>query len=261
MSRAGAAPSLLGRLASPFREFGWLAGTLYLIDRVLRGLSPRLGLYVYELMVQPITGRALLGPKLVRDLRFDEIGPGHPALALMPAREDIKAARFAQGARCLGVWRRDELIGYLWFRAARYQEDEVRCTYHLQPAAASVFDFDLYVMPAHRMGLGFMAVWHGANQHLHAQGIRYTFSRLTRFNLASRKAHAHLGWKRVGRAVFLHAGPVELMVATVRPWLAVTAAPGQRVALHLQPAVLDALPAATAAPPAPNTLKREPPHD
>ena len=45
------------KLAGPFREFGFFAGLLYAIDRVLRRLSPNLRLYAYELMVQPITDK------------------------------------------------------------------------------------------------------------------------------------------------------------------------------------------------------------
>jgi hypothetical protein len=104
--------------------------------------------------------------------------------------------------------------------------------------ATSVFDFDFYVLPQHRLGVGFLGVWHGANETLSAQGVRYTFSRLTRFNTASRRAHAHLGWKRVGSGVFLQAWGVEVMVSTLAPYLAFTFAPQQRVTLRLRPDVL-----------------------
>ena len=147
---------LLQRLRAPFREFGWAAGTLYMVDRALRSISPRLGLYAYEFMVQPIGGRPLLPPNLARHLSFEEIGPGHPDIAQMPARDDIKARRFEQGARCLGAYRKGQLIGYLWYAMGRYEEDEVRCDYVLVDEAASVFDFDLYVMPQHRLGIGFL---------------------------------------------------------------------------------------------------------
>lgn len=228
------------KLAAPFREFGAVAGALYAIDRVLRRISPRLGLQVYEFMAQPITAKPLLPPNLTRNLAFEEIGQGHPDIALMPAREDIKAERFRQGARCLGVYRKGKLVGYLWFCSERYEEDEVRCTYLLGDPAHSVFDFDLYVLPEHRLGLGFMAVWHGANLFLSERGIRRTFSRLTRFNLASRRAHAHLGWRCVGRAVFVQAWRVELMLSTLAPFVALTWRRDQRVALRLQPDALEA---------------------
>ena len=232
------------RVVGPFKEFGLGAGALYAADRVLRGWSPRLGLYVYELMVQPITAKPLLPVNLSKNLSFVEIARGHPDIALMPARADIKDARFDQGAVCLGVYRKDKLIGYIWFSFCSYEEDEVRCTYELVVDERSVFDFDLYVMPEHRMGIGFMAVWHGANQYLRERGIDYTFSRLTRFNLASRRSHAHLGWKCAARAVFLQAWQVEVMLANVSPFVALTWSPGQRTRLRLRPDVLDAAKAA-----------------
>ena len=232
--------NLWRRLVGPFKEFGLGAGALYAADRVMRGLSPRLGLYVYELMVQPITDKPMLPVNLTKNLRFVEIARGHPDIELMPARADIKDARFDQGAVCLGVYRKDKLIGYIWFSFRTYEEDEVRCTYELAVAERSVFDFDLYVMPEHRMGIGFMAVWHGANQYLRERGIDYTFSRLTRFNLASRRSHAHLGWKCAARAVFLQAWQVEVMLASVAPFVALTWSPGQRTRLRLRPDVLDA---------------------
>lgn len=53
------------------------------------------------------------------------------------------------------------------------------------------------------MGTAFLAVSHGLNQYLHERGIVQTYSRMTRFNLPSRRAHARLGSACVGRAVFL----------------------------------------------------------
>jgi len=235
---------MLRRVLGPFKEFGLLAGSLYVLNRLLRALSPRVGLLVYELMVQPITSKPLLPANLTKNLRFEEIGCGHPDIKRMPAREDIKASRFDQGARCLGAYRKDKLIGYIWFAFGCYEEDEVRCSYELAQPAQSVFDFDLYVLPEHRMGIAFMAIWYGANEYLHRRGVRYTFSRLTRFNVASRRSHAHLGWRCVGQVVFLQAWAVELMLATMSPYVALTWTSAQRTRLRLAPDVL----AAAAAP-------------
>ena len=215
-------------------------GLLYALNRLLHKVSPQLGIYVYELMVQPITDKPLLPANLTRHLSFAEIDQQHPDIALMPAREAIKQARFEQGARCLGVYSKGKLLGYLWFCTEQYHEDEVRCSYILTVAQESVFDFDLFIFPEYRMGIGFIAIWHGANQYFTERGIRYTFSRLTRFNLASRRAHAHLGWRRIARAVFLKAWRVEIMAATLFPYLALTWAPDQRILLRLAPNILAA---------------------
>jgi hypothetical protein len=235
---------LVQRLVAPMKEFGPAAGSLYLLDRLLRSVSPRLGLYVYDLMVQPIGAKPLLPAGLTRSLSFVEICKGDPATALMPAREEIKASRFDQGARCLAVYRKGELIGYCWLCFVRYHEDEVRATFELAWPDVSVFDFDLYVMPEHRMSIAFMATWHGVNAFLHDRGIRYTFSRMTRFNLASRRAHARLGSRRVGRALFLQAWQVEVMVSTLAPFVCLTWS--RRVRLRLAPDALEGSAAASA---------------
>ena len=82
------------------------------------------------------------------------------------------------------------------------------------------------------MGLAFVALWNGANKFLYPRGIRYTFSRLTRFNLASRRAHRHLGWKRVGSASFLQLWSFETMVATVPPFVSFSMVPFHRARLR-----------------------------
>lgn len=240
----------LKRLAGPIRAFGWRVGLLYMLDRLLRMVSPNLGLQVFELMVQPITAKGLLPPKLAAQLSLVEIGPDHPAVAEMPARADIKAHRFEQGARCLGALLKGKLIGYLWLSEGRYEEDQARCSYELEPAARSVFDFDLVVLPEYRMGIGFVGVWHVANQYLHERGIVHTFSRLTRFNLSSRRAHAHLGWQRVARAVFFQAWALELMVSDMAPYVAFSLSPQQRVRLKLRaPAAQVPAPTSPSTPP------------
>lgn len=224
------------RLFSPFKEFGILAGSLYAVDRILRRFSPKTGMCVYEMMVQPIGDKRLLPINRAKNLAFAEIARGDPAIALMPARPEIKAARFDQGASCVGVFRSEKLIGYAWFCFNSYEEDEVRCTYELAEADQSVFDFDFYIFPEYRMGTAFLAVWQGANEYLRARNIRYTFSRMTRFNEASRRAHAHLGSKCVGRALFFQAWHVELMVATLFPFVFLSWSEKHRPRLRLAPA-------------------------
>lgn len=237
---------MLRRVVSPFKEFGLAAGMLYVADRVLRSLSPRLGLQVYELMAQAVNAASLLPPGRTRHLSFAEIPCGDPAIDSMPARPDIKALRFEQGAKCLGVYRKGELIGYIWFCFRRYDEDEVRCTYELAAPEHSAFDFDLYVLPEHRMGTAFACVWHAANEYLRERGMQATYSRMTRFNLESRKAHARLGSRRVGRAIFLQAWALEVMLASVQPYLALTWSRRVRLKLPSLPAAL--------APPLPDSL-------
>jgi hypothetical protein len=210
---------MLQRVTAPFREFGIAAGALYAADRLLQRISPNLRLYAYEFMVQPIPKAPLLRPGLARGFEFKEISAGDPEVALMPARTDIKQQRFEQGAVCLGTFRKTTLIGYAWFASPEYKEDEARCIYRLAAPKQSVFDFDVYLFPEHRMGLGFIAIWHGANEYLRGRGIRQTFSRVARSNDVSRRSHARLGARSVGRAVFFRAWRAQWMLSTLSPYV------------------------------------------
>jgi len=230
---------MLTRLIGPIQEFGLGAGFLYLIGRALQAISPRLNLYVYELMVQPIPDAPLLPERLSKGMEIREIKRGDPEIDLMPARPEIKASRFEQGAICLGAYRKGFLIGYLWLCFDGYEEDEVRCRYLLSPPRNAVFDFDLYIFPEHRMGLGFVGIWNGVNEYLRIRGIDFTFSRLTRFNLPSRRAHAHLGWKKVADAVFFQAWSLEIMFATIAPFVSASVRKGGRIELRLSAAALE----------------------
>lgn len=152
----------------------------------------------------------------------------------MPARPEIKAARFSQGATCLGVYRKTELLGYVWLCFETYEEDEFRCTYVLAEPESSVFDFDLYIFPEHRMGIGFAAIWHGANEYLHGRAIRTTFSRISRTNVASRRAHARLGSVCMGSAMFFKAWTFQLMLSNLPPYFHVSISESVRPKIRLK---------------------------
>ncbi len=228
-------PSMLAKLISPFQEFGYFAGLLYAVDRAFQRLSPNLRLYFYELLVQPIPEIPLLPARLSRAIEMREIVVGDPEIARMPARADIKESRFKQNAICLGAFQKNQLIGCIWFCFHAYEEDEVRCTFALPEGNQAVFDFDLYLFPDYRMGLGFVGIWNGANEFLRSHGIQFSFSRLTRFNLASRRAHMQLGAQRVGRVFVLRLWQVEFMVATVAPYAHLSLSKRDRVRLKLHP--------------------------
>lgn len=229
---------MFDKFLTNFRLFGVVGGLIYTLDRLLSRLSTKSKLYYYELMVQPIHNSPLLPESLSKSLTLKEIYRGDPEILHMPRPSELIDFRFDQGARCLGLYQDKDFIGYMWFSAGSYLEDEVRCHYVLDPALESVFDFDIFLFPEHRMGLGFVGMWNEVNKFLCKANIHYTFSRLTRFNLPSRQAHVHLGWKRLGQALFLQLGSVEFMFATVSPYVSLTFKPSQRVKLQLNADVL-----------------------
>lgn len=221
------------RLTSPFKLLGILGGLGYIIDRALSRISGRTRLYIYDFMVQPITDKPLIPAQFAKNLRIREVRQGEPELDLMPRSASMRKMRFDQGAECYGAFRKDELVAYIWFRQGGYKEDEVRADYLLSPMQQSVFDFDVYVYPEHRMGLAFVGLWDGVNSMLHERGIRHSFSRLTRYNTASKKSHDRLRWRHVASAVILKAWNLELMFANIHPYVSLTFGDASRPKLHL----------------------------
>jgi hypothetical protein len=230
--------SIFRRLISPFQEFGLLCGSLYTLDRLLSRLSPHLRVLVYELMVQPISPTPILPPRLARKLAVRVLERGDPDLSAVIAPESTQRTRFAQDAICLATYSDGRLIGYVWLSFDRYEEDEARCTFVVNPAGKAAFDFDLVVLPEYRMGLGFAGLWHSTNDYLRSRGITCTFSRLTRFNLASRRAHARLGSRRVGQAVIFKFWSVEIIASTIAPYIYISANPRSRAPMKLYPTPL-----------------------
>lgn len=225
---------MFSRLLSPFKEFGPFDGLLYGIDRLLARLGSPLRLYAYDLMVQPIASQSRVPDSLKRNLVVREIGRDDPALAQMPLTEETLAFRLRQPVVCLGAFHKGVLIGYMWLCFGPYDEDEVRCTFETLPKNEAVWDFDVYVFPEHRIGIGFAGLWDGANAYLRARGICHSFSRVSRFNLTSRRVHRHFGATAVGRAWFLSGPRGQVTVTTVRPYLHIALSRGRRPVLRLQ---------------------------
>jgi len=213
---------MLTKILSPLREFGLVAGLLYGVDRALFRIGLPIRLFFYELMIQPIADKPVLTSALNKGFTIREIKPGDPALALMPVSAKGLDERFAKPTVCLGAFRNDKLIAYMWLCLGPYEEDEVRCLFVPIPENRAVWDFDFYVFPEDRLGLGFVCLWDCANAYLRERGYCFSCSRVTRFNTSSRKAHNHFKWQRIGHTLFLCAKRLQVMVATVPPYLVVT---------------------------------------
>ncbi len=223
----------LKRITGTFRELGLWAGLLYTVLYVLRPLNPFAALFVYELVEQPVAASPNLASRHQAAVRWFEVHPGSPEVDLMPPAPQVKQMRFDQGARCIAIYRKSDFIGYVWFCFHQYVEDEVRCTYLLKRPLTSAFDFDLYIFPAFRLGRAFATVWDASNEFLRSNGVTHTYSRISRFNLASRQAHMRLGARVLGTAVFLQLGPLQLSWSRLSRLLPLRSTLNSRVHLHL----------------------------
>jgi hypothetical protein len=221
------------KLRAVFDEFGALA-PLYLLSRLCEGTP--FGLHAYRLVAQPVAAQPLLPRARGRTIEIRPMERGDPAFAGLPLTAAVLEYRFGQGAVCLGAFKGGAVIGCLWLCLGPYLEDEVRCRFVPQDAS---WDFDVYLVPAHRVGFGFARLWDEANALLRARDLRWSVSRISVINTKSLAAHDKLGIRTLGTAAFLRVGTLQLMLANLAPFIhlsfSVAAAPTLR--LHAPAAV------------------------
>lgn len=193
------------------REMGLPMAALYVLHRLLGVLSAgHARILPYALYAQP------LGSPKLSSVRDDPCTvttrclPGDSLEQDFPRPASILAARHASGAHCHATRVKGKFAGYIWIVRKRYHEDEVRCEYVLSDPVRCVWDFDVYVMPSYRLGRTLARMWKAVDQRLHSEGVEWSFSRISMFNSGSISTHERLGAVRVGRAVFVVIGPLQL---------------------------------------------------
>lgn len=216
------------------RQIGWLDAGLYGAARLLAKASHgRWALYKYRMVAQRISPESLCrgrGGRIEVALcrHPGELAPG------FPRRPDVLDERYRQGAQCLAASRDGALLGFLWFSFGPYQEDEVRARF-VPPRCRAAWDFDVQVLPEHQLGLAFARLWDEANALLRAHGVEWSCSRISAFNAASLAAHARIGTRLLGSALFLRAGGWQWMLSTLAPYFHVSTAPARYPTFHLEP--------------------------
>ena len=100
--------------------------------------------------------------------------------------------------------------------------DQLGFTVHrfvLGEPEVSVWDFDVYVEPRLRLGRTMARLWDEAYRRWYAQGVRWSFSRISAFNSRSMLSHARMGAHRIGMATFLSAGNWQISISSIAPRL------------------------------------------
>lgn len=202
------------------RGMGALGGSLYVAARLLASLSRgRISLLVYHLVAQPV--RTTPSLPTGRGSRIEVREAGQEEVLALPVERPraVLEARFRQGARCLLATSQGRFLGFLWLQFGPYDEDEVRCRFVPGPEGVASWDFDVFVEPSARIGLAFARLWDEANRLLSSQGVKWSISRISAFNAGSLSSHGRLGLVRLGTAGFVLCGPLQLTMATTRPYL------------------------------------------
>lgn len=207
--------SLLKRWQALVAEHGSRqVAALYVLHRVIQRLSGgRASIVPYVLVAQPVGNPALADVKPDASTVVRRITPDDPVVASFPRPAEVNAQRFADGSECYVAWVKGQFAGHIWIARGRYVEDEVRCVYEIVDAATCVWDYDVYVEPRLRLGRTLGRLWRAVDDDLAARGVRWSFSRINRFNAASMRAHQRMGATHAGWLAALSIGGWQLSFA------------------------------------------------
>jgi hypothetical protein len=215
---------MLKRLTSTVRSLGW-SDTLSYIAAVLiaRASFGKARLIKYYFVAQPVPAAPAGPPRSPGSLQIYVTTEPDAVLGQAPRPPEVIRQRFEQQrAECVVAKRDGELAGCIWVCPRRYVEDEVRCVYRWAPEGEAMWDFDVYIAPPWRMSRVFARLWEHAHAHLRAGGVRWTLSRIDAFNAGSLTAHRKLGAQDLARAWFLVAGPLQLTIMSMAPFVHLT---------------------------------------
>jgi hypothetical protein len=211
---------MLQRFQQLAREVGLANAVTYASGRLLRKVSfGRVKLRKYLLVAQPVAAQNMTPPRRGTSIEIHEATPDEVRSTDFGRPHDVIDYRLRHRCRCLTARKGGELLGFQWFTLRHYPEDEVRCLFHLHPGHGCAWDFDVFVDPQARALPVFAKLWDYCNALLRDAEIHTTLSRIDAFNTVSRRAHARLGAREVGWAIFLVIGRAQLAVFSSKPWL------------------------------------------
>lgn len=204
---------------------GWWTGSLYVLSRALRRVCPFFSVEKYYVVAQPVSTRRLLPESRGKDISVRPIDHDDPLIAQLPRPRAEIERRFAGGAVCFLAMRDNRIIGHLWITRSGYREPVHRAEFVPRPPGGTAWDFDMWIDPGERLGLAFARLWDSCNGYLLDQGVTWTCSRVSAFNRQSLQAHARLGMRLMHWLLYFGAGRVELLIANVAPFIALSFSP------------------------------------
>ena len=227
---------LCARISSIIRELGWREAGFYCLARLFSVSTNGYGRLIrYYLVAQPIRPEPHMRMRPSPKTSIAFIDADHPLVASFPRQPAVMAKRFNDRNLCLAAKCGETFSGFLWLAKCQHDEDEVRCCYKLVEPERSVWDFDVYVEPEFRFGRTFARLWDAANSYLAADGIRWSFSRISSFNPDSLRSHARLGIRKICSATFVCLGKLQISIVSVKPFLHISFSESSRPTLALTP--------------------------
>ncbi|MDT7934695.1 MAG: hypothetical protein RQ833_08835 [Sphingomonadaceae bacterium] len=153
------------------------------------------GLYDWKRYVLVAVPVSAMPPMPPRGWEAKVLRDAAPASLVPPA---AAAWRLRQGMDCIVASPVDgEAVGVSWIGEGAFDEDEAHLTF--RPPLGTAWDTGLFIRPEARAGRAFAALWAGMRAWAEARGVEWSISRIADYNGPSRRAHARLRGRELGR--------------------------------------------------------------
>lgn len=209
---------MLDKIRSLVADIGVMPAAVYSINRLF-GMLTKGGMKI-ELcyfITQPVLNERLIPERLrgtfdvrpvrARDLKGLEI----------PLTIDLLENRNKKGIVCLGIYEQDSLIGYHCFSFGTHDDELYRVRFDVGPKGEAVWDFDIFILPEFRGGLGFAILWDGVFEYLRDRKINWLTSYIAATNTASLRSHNRMGSFALGKVIFIQAWMLQIVFSTRFP--------------------------------------------
>ena len=214
---------MLSKLRAAAAELGWTNAILYGINRVSK---TRWGGFVQvdpvHLVVHAVRRDPVLPPRRGRGIETRRLSTDEALKCGVPISENLIESRRQGEAVCLAAFKDDRLIGYRWLQLGPYSDEEVHCTFVAVAGRRAAWGWNFFVAPQHRTSFVFARLWDETYAFLRDNDLQWIFSWISAFTPAVLTAEQRLGAHRLGGAVFISVGPVQLLLATIAPFVHVS---------------------------------------
>jgi len=161
--------------------------------------------YRYKLVAVPASAL----PAMPRGYSWRRLGRAELAGHEIDVGPQVQLERCAAGLECLGVFgRTGELVGVSWIGAGSHEDPLFGVRYELPPATA--WDTGLWVPEDRRMTRAFAALWAAIGEWLRHEGLAWTMSSITDYNVASLTAHRRLGARELRWITVIRVGKLQI---------------------------------------------------
>ncbi len=207
------------RIARAFADYGLINSVLLGLQRLLQELAPSSVIERLYIVAQPVPAEPARNSRRGQHIEVRPITAEDPAVRSFPRYPEELADRFLQGAVCLGAFRGEELLGWLWFVPDAFRDFTHPVGFTLLPPGTAAWDFDVFVRPDARLTATFARLWESAFASLRARGIRQSLSAISAYNPASLRAHHRLGTTPFGSILVVRLGRLRIVAcsAGIRP--------------------------------------------